>query len=68
VDFVVYLNNVNALMKKNSILLIGKCNDCWKNIFNNTTFIVLANRKRLCWDCYCKTFNNPSLISSLNNV
>lgn len=52
-------------MKTNTIFLVGKCNCCWKDVYSTHSFVVLANRKRLCWDCYS---NNLSLKSSPNSA
>jgi hypothetical protein len=49
------------------LLLVGHCNICNDKIFTNSSFVVLANKKRYCFDCY-EELNNPVLKSSPNSV
>lgn len=57
--------HINMLANK-KILFVGHCDICDDKLFTDSSFVVMASKKRFCLDCYEES-SNPLLKSSPNN-
>jgi len=57
--------HINMLANR-KILVVGHCDICNEKIFTDSSFVVMASRKKFCFDCYEES-SNLSLKSSPNS-
>ena len=54
------------MLANRKILFVGHCDICDDKLFTDSSFVVMANKKKFCLDCYEES-SNPLLKSSPNN-